>query len=154
MRLEYFQLIDTIISLSTADGHVRAQAAVPEESPVFQGHFPSFPLMPGVLLIECMAQASGYLLLSHYRFARMPFLASVRTAKLRRFVEPGQKLDIEARLVHDGSGFAVTSASVVADGHRAADAELTFRAMPFPAAEFQDAMRSHAARLGIAVENT
>ena len=69
-------------------------------------------------------------------------------------MEPGQKLDIEARLVHDGSGFAVTSASVVADGHRAADAELTFRAMPFPAAEFQDAMRSHAARLGIAVENT
>ena len=52
MRLEYFQLIDRIIDLDLADLTIRAEANVPTESTIFEGHFPGHPLMPGVLLIE------------------------------------------------------------------------------------------------------
>ena len=150
MRLEYFQLIDRIVAIE--DKCLRAEAVVPTQSTIFEGHFPGHPLMPGVLLIESMAQTSGYLLLALMGFARMPFLAGVRSAKLRQFVEPGRRLDLEARLVHDGSGFAVTAASVAAEGRRVCDAELTFRTLPFPSDDFAKLMRDNAARLGMAVE--
>ncbi len=60
--------------------------------------------MPGVLLIEAMAQTSGWLLIALTKFERMPFLAAVKEAKMRRFVKPGDLLMIEAKLVHEGSG--------------------------------------------------
>src|SRR5919199_6502206 len=150
MRLENFQLIDRIVAIE--DKLVRAEATVPTESTIFEGHFPGHPIMPGVLLIESMAQTSGYLLLALYGFARMPFLAGVREAKLRSFVEPGRQLDVEARVVHDGSGFAITAASITADGRKICDAELTFRALPFPSEELAALMRANAARLGLSVE--
>src|SRR5919199_5577507 len=129
MRLEYFQLIDRIVAIE--DGCLRAEAVVPTQSTIFEGHFPGHPLMPGVLLIESMAQTSGYLLLSLMGFARMPFLAGVRSAKLRQFVEPGRKLDLEARLVHDGSGFAVTAPPLPPGGPPGCGAQLTLPTPPF-----------------------
>jgi 3-hydroxyacyl-[acyl-carrier-protein] dehydratase len=102
--LEYFQMIDAIEHLDPANGKVVARADVPMQSPVFEGHFPGSPLVPGVLLIETMAQASGFMLLSRLKFEKMPFLANVSSAKLRTFVEPGKVLRVEAELDHDGSG--------------------------------------------------
>ena len=61
MRLEYFQLIDRIVDLNLADRKISTEATVPATSTIFEGHFPGFPLMPGVLLIEAMAQTSGWL---------------------------------------------------------------------------------------------
>ena len=80
MRLEYFQLIDRIVELELANQTIRTQARVPTVSTIFEGHFPGFPLMPGVLLIEAMAQTSGWLLIAITRFTRMPFFAAVREA--------------------------------------------------------------------------
>ena len=57
MRIEYFQLIDRIIDLDLSNLTIRAEAAVPAASTIFEGHFPGHPLMPGVLLIESMAKA-------------------------------------------------------------------------------------------------
>ena len=92
MRLEYFQMVDRIAELDPVARTVCADCQVPETSPVFEGHFPGHPLLPGVLMIETMAQAGGWLILAMLRFQRMPFLAQVKEAKLRAFVVPGQAL--------------------------------------------------------------
>jgi 3-hydroxyacyl-[acyl-carrier-protein] dehydratase len=152
MRLEYFQLIDRIVDLKLADRKISGEATVPTESTIFEGHFPGYPLMPGVLLIEAMAQTSGWLMVAVYKFGRMPFLASVKEAKLRTFVKPGQRLLIDAQLIHDGSGYAVTKAQIKADGKPICDATLTLRVMEFPNAEMEKRMRENAARLGLIVE--
>src|SRR5436305_15012314 len=132
MRLEYFQLIDRIVDLDLRKRIVRVEAQVPLESTIFEGHFPGHPLMPGVLLIESMAQTAGWLVIGLMRFERMPFLAAVKEAKLRSFVRPGAKLDLTAEIVHDGSGYAVTKASAASNGKTICDAEITLRVMPFP----------------------
>jgi 3-hydroxyacyl-[acyl-carrier-protein] dehydratase len=148
VRLEYFQMIDRVLSVGP-DG-LTAEARIPEQSPVFEGHFPGHPLVPGVLLVETMAQASGYLLLARGGFGRMPLLAAVKEAKLRSFVTPGTALTVEARLVHDGSGYAVTAGRITAGDRRICDAELTLRTLPFPSPELEAAMRAQAARIGLA----
>jgi 3-hydroxyacyl-[acyl-carrier-protein] dehydratase len=132
MRLEYFQMVDRIVTLDPEARTARAECLVPEASPVFEGHFPGHPLLPGVLMIETMAQAGGWLVLAVLRFRRMPFLAQVKEAKLRSFVIPGQALQVDARLLHDGSGYAVVGGSISSDGRKVADAEITYRVVPFP----------------------
>src|SRR5471032_997819 len=86
MQLEYFQLIDRILALDMAEKTIIVEAQVPEHHTIFEGHFPGFPIMPGVLLTEAMAQSSGWLLLGIMKFERMPFLAMVKEAKMRGFV--------------------------------------------------------------------
>jgi 3-hydroxyacyl-[acyl-carrier-protein] dehydratase len=152
MRLEYFQLIDRIVALDLDANTIKAHAQVPQTSTIFEGHFPGRPLMPGVLLIESMAQTSGWLIIALTRFERMPFLAAVREAKLRTFVSPGQVLSLTASLVHEGSGFAVTKAAVEADGKTVANCEITFRVMAFPDPKFRASMLETAARLEFPVK--
>ena len=152
MRLEYFQLIDRIIDLNLNDLTIRVEATVPTESTIFEGHFPGRPLMPGVLLIESMAQASGWLIIGRMRFEKMPFLAAVKEAKLRTFVTPGQALTISARIVHEGSGFAMTEASVAVDGKIVCNADITFRVVDFPKGEFLENMHAVAKRIAFPLE--
>ncbi len=152
MRIEYFQLIDRIVDLSLADRKITCEATVPTTCTIFEGHFPGYPLMPGVLLIESMAQASGWLVVAANRFERMPFLASVKEAKLRTFVLPGQVLSITSRLVHEGSGYAVLDAKVRRDGKIVSDATLTLRVLEFPNAEMAEQMRNVADRIGLKIE--
>ena len=147
MRLEYFQLIDRIVDLNLADQTIRTEARVPTASTIFEGHFPGFPLMPGALLIEAMAQTSGWLVIAVTNFKRMPFFAAAKQAKLRSFVKPGQMLSICAKLLHEGSGFAVTEAHINCDGKRSCDAEITFRLIDFPTPEFRANMEKMAAQL-------
>jgi 3-hydroxyacyl-[acyl-carrier-protein] dehydratase len=132
MKLEYFILIDRIVSIDLDSRTIEAQAQVPATSTIFEGHFPGFPLMPGVLLIEAMAQASGWLVLGLTQFKRMPFLAAVKEAKLRSFVVPGTVLRVRAALVHEGSGYAVTKAEITAEEKAVCSSELTFRLTSFP----------------------
>lgn len=152
MRIEYFQLIDRIIDLNLNDLTIRVEANVPTESTIFEGHFPGRPLMPGVLLIESMAQASGWLVIARNKFDKMPFLAAVKEAKLRTFVTPGQAMILTAKITHEGSGFAMTEASVAVEGKTVCNADLTFRVVDFPKGEFLDNMLAVAKRISFPLE--
>ena len=152
MRLEYFQLIDRVIALNLAEKTIDTEAVVPTESTMLEGHFPIYPLMPGALLIECMAQTSGWLLVALNRFERWPFLVSLKEANLRTFVNPGARLSLSARLLHDGSGFAVTESECRSEGKIVCDATITFRLMPPPSPEFLTGMRIAAKAIALPIE--
>jgi 3-hydroxyacyl-[acyl-carrier-protein] dehydratase len=152
MRLEYFLLLDRIVDLDVGARTIRTQATVPTASTIFEGHFPGYPLMPGVLLIETMAQTSGWLIIALTKFTRMPFFAAVKEAKLRSFVTPGQKLAVSATLEHDGSGFAMTKAEILHDDKIICSAELTFRVVEFPNAGFRASMEKTAAEIAFPFE--
>jgi 3-hydroxyacyl-[acyl-carrier-protein] dehydratase len=149
MRLEYFQMVDRITRLDTEARQISADCRVPDESPIFEGHFPGHPILPGVLMIETMAQTGGWLVLATLRFASMPFLAQVKQAKMRSFVLPGEAMVAEAELLHDGSGYAVVSGRLSAGGKLAAEAEITYRVVPFPNATLRDQMLETARRIAV-----
>ncbi len=132
MRLEYFQMIDRIVDIDIDARRLRSACTVPKESTIFEGHFPTYPLMPGVLLIECMAQTTGWLVCMLGRFAAMPFLAGVKEAKFRTLVFPGDTLEFEGSVVHEGSGYTIAECTGLRDGAKVCDAQLTFRIMPYP----------------------
>ncbi len=122
-----------------------------DESPVFEGHFPGHPLVPGVLLTETMAQASGYLVLGLNRLTRMPFLTGVDKARFRSFVEPQAELTITAELIGEGDVYAVTKAKIERDGKPVCSAELRFAITAFPA-DMGALMRQRAAAIGLTGE--
>jgi 3-hydroxyacyl-[acyl-carrier-protein] dehydratase len=108
--------------------------------------------MPGVLLIEAMAQTSGWLVVAANRLERMAFLASVKEAKMRTFVLPGQVLTVTSHLAHEGSGYAVLDAQIKCDGKAVSDATITLRVLDFPNAEVAGEMRKLADKIGLKIE--
>jgi 3-hydroxyacyl-[acyl-carrier-protein] dehydratase len=152
MRLEYFQMVDRITALDIPSRTIRVAARVPDQSPVFEGHFPGHPILPGVLMIETMAQTGGWLVLATLRFARMPFLMQVEKAKMRSFVTPGAELDVEATLAHEGSGYAVVSGAICSAGKKVAEAEIRYGVVPFPNDTLRAAMLETARRVAVPEE--
>ena len=152
MDLDYFKLIDRIVDLNLGERTITVEAQVPEKHTIFEGHFPGYPIMPGVLLTEAMAQSSGWLLLGITKFERMPFLAMVKEAKMRGFVSPGELLTIEAKVEHEGSGFAVTSAKVRVGKELKCSADLTFRQIPFPHPDLRVHMDALAEKIGFPMQ--
>src|SRR6202012_2786278 len=148
MQLEYFKLIDRIVDLKVGEKTIAVEAQVPQQSTIFEGHFPGYPIMPGVLLIEAMAQTSGWLLLALMKFERMPFLAAVKEAKMRGFVPPGELLTIDATVLHEGSGYAMTEAKIKVGGKLKCNATLTFSHIPFPHPDLRRHMDAEAQRIG------
>jgi 3-hydroxyacyl-[acyl-carrier-protein] dehydratase len=152
MKLETFELIDRIEEFSLEAGEILAHGHVPKESKVFEGHFPGYPLLPGVLLIEFMAQAAGWLVLAKLDFKQMGVLAAVKEAKLRNAVSPDTEVAVAAEVVHEGSGYAMVKGQVRIGQKAVADAEMTLRMLPIPNQEFADALHKRARELGLMVQ--
>jgi len=142
-------MIDRVVDLALDVPKIVMEAAVPTSSPVFEGHWPGYPVMPAVLLIETMAQTSGLLILARTRFARLPFLAAVKNAKIRRSVFPGETMTVEGLLLHEGSGFTVARGQIHVGGKQVCEAELTHRVMPFPDPKVRAEIESVAAQVGL-----
>jgi 3-hydroxyacyl-[acyl-carrier-protein] dehydratase len=147
MRLEYFQMIDRFVDVNVGERQIRSVCTVPLQSTVFEGHFPGFPLMPGVLLIECMAQTTGWLVSAVTGFTGLPALAGVKEGKIRTAVFPGDELEFEGRIVHEGSGYTIGESTGWCKGEVVCDARLTYRLIPYPSPEFRKTMWDWADRL-------
>jgi 3-hydroxyacyl-[acyl-carrier-protein] dehydratase len=149
MQLEYFQMVDRIVEVNLDERRIRTECIVPKASTVFEGHFPTYPLMPGVLLIECMAQTGGWLVAALAGFDRLAILAGVKQAKFRAPVLPGDVLECDGKVVHEGSGYAVAEAKGLRTGAVVCEAQLTYRIIPFPSEQLRQTFRDGAARLGL-----
>jgi 3-hydroxyacyl-[acyl-carrier-protein] dehydratase len=147
MRFEFFQMIDRIAALDVGERAVRSVCTVPRESTIFEGHFPTYPLMPGALLLECMAQTCGWLVTAINGFTAMPFLAGVKEAKFRTPVFPGDELEFEGRVIHEGSGYAIGEAKGWCKGAPICDATLTYRIIPYPSKELREGLWEWADRI-------
>ena len=147
MRLEYFQLVDRFYDVEPDNKRIKSVCIVPQESTVFEGHFPGFPLMPGVMLIECMAQTCGWLVSGLTGFVGLPVLAGVKEAKIRTAVFPGDQLDFDGEVIHDGSGYAIAKCKGRRGKEAVCDAQLTYRIVPYPSPVFRQTLREWAARI-------
>ena len=97
------------------------------DEPFFVGHFPAHPVMPGVLIVEAMAQVGGVLvLLAPGSEGRIPYFASIERMRFRRPVRPGDQLITEALLLRTRGRFGKAHATSRVDGAVVADGVLTY----------------------------
>ena len=121
-----FLLIDTIEELEAG---VRAvgKKCVSFNEPYFAGHFPAHPVMPGVLIIEALAQVGAAAMLSlEENRGKTAYFVGIDKAKFRQMVVPGDVLMLETRIVKTKGGIGVGEAAATVDGKLTAKAELTF----------------------------
>jgi 3-hydroxyacyl-[acyl-carrier-protein] dehydratase len=117
-------MVDRIIDM-TADSIVGVKNVTINE-PHFTGHFPGFPVMPGVLILEAMAQVAGILVakVAPHTRGKLMFLASVEDAKFRRPVIPGDQLRIEMNMLRLKTTIAKMRGLATVDGQPVAEATL------------------------------
>ncbi|MCL2702743.1 MAG: 3-hydroxyacyl-ACP dehydratase FabZ [Defluviitaleaceae bacterium] len=121
-----FLLIDRIIS-SVPGRNAVAEKGVTMNEPFFAGHFPGHPVMPGVLIVEAMAQAGAFSILSiPENKGRLAFFGAADKVRFRQQVTPGGMLRLEVEIVKLRPAAGVGRGVAYFDGNKAAEAELTF----------------------------
>jgi UDP-N-acetylglucosamine acyltransferase len=143
-------LVDAVTTHETGRRLVAVKNVTVNEE-FFQGHFPGTPLMPGVLMLESLAQAAALLLLQ--RGDRAPdtrvYLRGVNDAKFRRQVVPGDRLRLEVSLGRQRSSLALAQATAYLDDQVVAECELLLGLMPDRARIDPSAIVHPAARIGL-----
>src|SRR5271170_5162402 len=119
-----FLLVDRIEELEAE--RIVGIKNVTVNEPFFVGHFPDFPVMPGVLIVEAMAQVAGVLVLSQIedRKSKLVLLASVEEAKFRKPVRPGDQLRIEMKVAKRKATVAKMFGTATVDGVVVAEATM------------------------------
>lgn len=121
-----FLLIDCIEELEPGVGAVGYKSVTYNE-PFFAGHFPQEPVMPGVLIVEAMAQAGAAAMLSQpHMKGRTAYFAGINSAKFKRKVVPGDVLVLEVEIVKVKGPIGIGKGTATVDGRLAASAEITF----------------------------
>lgn len=135
MRWVLLEAIDELVAEERAVGRARFDP----DLPLFADHFPGWPVVPGVLLLEAMAQLAGKLIGLSVRRQRgdwaMPILSMMNGVKFRRFVAPGDAIALEVELIALREESAVVKARARVDGRLVAQAEQVFVFNPAPLAE-------------------
>ena len=121
-----FLLVDTIEELEPGKRAV-GKKCVTYNEPFFAGHFPGEPIMPGVLILEALAQVGAVAILSEDGFqGKTAYLGAVNDAKFKRKVVPGDVLTLELEIIKQKGPIGVGSAKASVDGKLAVSAEVTF----------------------------
>ncbi len=119
-----FLLIDRVTELQEKK-YIKGIKNVTINEPFFQGHFPGQPIMPGVLIIEAMAQIAGILAYRSGVEGRSMYFMSIENAKFRRPVVPGDQLNFEVRAIKQRGAVWKFSGSATVDSKIVAEAEIT-----------------------------
>jgi 3-hydroxyacyl-[acyl-carrier-protein] dehydratase len=129
-------LVDRIESLDPDKGIVAIKAVTINE-PFFQGHFPARPIMPGVLIVEALAQAAGVLAVEALGLAgsgKLVYFMAIEGAKFRQPVEPGVLMKLEVEFVQKRASVCKFAGRATIDGKLAAEASFTAMIADPPAA--------------------
>ena len=121
-----FMLIDTIEELEEGK-RVVAKKCVSYNEPFFAGHFPQEPVMPGVLIVEALAQTGAVAILSkEENKGKVAYFGQINNAKFKKKVVPGDKLRLECKIIKQKGPVGIGQATATVDGKVAVAAELTF----------------------------
>ncbi len=128
-----FLLVDRIVEVSEDGTRAVALKNVTANEPFFQGHFPDSAIMPGVLIVEALAQAGGAALLGRQaREGNLAMLAGIDEFRFRRPVVPGDTLRLEVELIKMRGPIGRVRGRAMVDGQIAAEGEITFALVPHP----------------------
>lgn len=122
-----FLLIDRVVDFEV-NGYLRGYKNISINEPFFSGHFPIKPVMPGVLILEALAQATGLLAMESAPETQgersLYYLVGIDKARFKRPVEPGDRLDMEVRLSGTKRGIWMFSGEAKVDGALVASADI------------------------------
>ncbi|MGE5195847.1 MAG: 3-hydroxyacyl-ACP dehydratase FabZ [Anaerolineae bacterium] len=121
-----FLLVDKVIYLNLEESMIIGQKNVTVNEQFFQGHFPGVPIMPGVLILEALAQTGGILVHQKGHNEKIAVLLSVKNAKFRKPVMPGDVLYLHACGAHLSSKGGRIQAKAIVNDQLAVEAEIGF----------------------------
>lgn len=132
-----FLLIDRVLHLDEEAGEVVVRKNVTVNEPQFTGHFPDVPVMPGVLIVEAMAQTCAIVALTRLpegadRKNSLFYFAGINKARFKRVVQPGDTMEIKGKFLRQKMGVGIFEVVASVDGKVVCDAELMCAYRPIP----------------------
>ncbi|GAB6188729.1 3-hydroxyacyl-ACP dehydratase FabZ [Marinitoga arctica] len=117
-----FLLVDSVLEIT--EKKIIAYKNVSINEPFFQGHFPNYPIMPGVLIIEGLAQTAGILLMKDLKEETIPLFLGIDKARFKKEVRPGDKLIYETEVIQEKMGMYKLNAIAKVENKKVTTCEL------------------------------